>query len=292
MYVKWHGVKSSVRDLPGGGPQGSTFGILEYLSQSNENAMCVDKNYRYKWVDDLTILEVVNLLSIGISSYDVKNHVPNDIAIHNQFLNPDSLQSQNHLNYISNWTEEQQMKLNKVKSNVMTFNFTHDHKFSTRLTLEGDNLQTISKTKLLGTVISDDLKWDDNTKLLVKRANSRMQVLNIISGFNPPIGDMKQIYIAYIRSILEQSSVVWNSSLKQENVEDLERVQKNAFRLILKENYKSYNHALEYLNLQSLQERRNTLSLKFALKNVKNKYIMDYFKENKKKHEIKTVTNI
>ena len=41
MKVKWHGQLSSVRSLPGGGPMGSTFGILGYLSQSNDNADCV-----------------------------------------------------------------------------------------------------------------------------------------------------------------------------------------------------------------------------------------------------------
>ena len=38
MKVKWHGELSEKRDLRGGGPQGSTFGIWEYLSQSNDSA--------------------------------------------------------------------------------------------------------------------------------------------------------------------------------------------------------------------------------------------------------------
>ena len=37
IIVKWHGHFSSMRTLPRGGPMGSTFGILEYLSKSNEN---------------------------------------------------------------------------------------------------------------------------------------------------------------------------------------------------------------------------------------------------------------
>ena len=57
MIVKGHGVTSAERKLNGGEPQGATFGIWEYLAQSNDNANCVDKDYRYKFVDDLTILE-------------------------------------------------------------------------------------------------------------------------------------------------------------------------------------------------------------------------------------------
>ena len=41
MKVKWNGVSSTERKLNGGGPQGATFGIWEYLVQSNESADCV-----------------------------------------------------------------------------------------------------------------------------------------------------------------------------------------------------------------------------------------------------------
>ena len=37
MQVKWKGLLSSTRDLPGGGPQGSTTGLIEYKSQTNNN---------------------------------------------------------------------------------------------------------------------------------------------------------------------------------------------------------------------------------------------------------------
>ena len=70
MIVKWKGLFSKERSLHGGGPQGGTFGILEYLSQSNDNADNVEEDDRFKFVDDLTALEIVNLLITQISSYD------------------------------------------------------------------------------------------------------------------------------------------------------------------------------------------------------------------------------
>ena len=54
MKVKWQGVISSERELKGGGPQGSTFGLWEYLSQSNTNADCISESDRFKFVDDLS----------------------------------------------------------------------------------------------------------------------------------------------------------------------------------------------------------------------------------------------
>ena len=94
MSVKWHGVRSVPRTIKGGGPQGATLGILEYLSQSNNSADCVNQEDRFKFVDDLTILEIVNLLTIGLSSFNVREQVPTDIPNHGQFLNPQDLKSQ------------------------------------------------------------------------------------------------------------------------------------------------------------------------------------------------------
>ena len=84
MSVVWHGCQSVPRRINGGGPQGATLGILEYLSQSNDSANCCSPDDRLKFVDDLTVLEMVNLLTIGISSFNIKSQVPSDILDNNQ----------------------------------------------------------------------------------------------------------------------------------------------------------------------------------------------------------------
>ena len=50
MSVKWHGQRSIPKKVNGGGPQGAIIGLLEYLSQSNSNADCVDLVDRFKFV--------------------------------------------------------------------------------------------------------------------------------------------------------------------------------------------------------------------------------------------------
>ena len=91
MSVKWHGQQSVPRRVNGGGPQGATIGILEYLSQSNDCADLVRLEDRFRFVDDLTVLEIVNLLTVGISSYNLKAHIPSDIHVHNQYIPPENL---------------------------------------------------------------------------------------------------------------------------------------------------------------------------------------------------------
>ena len=71
-----------------------------------------------------------------------------------------------------------------------------------------------------------------------------MRILHKLVEFSVPFVDLSTIYILYIRSVLEQSCQVWHSSLTFENLTDLERVQKNALKIILQDDYISYENAL------------------------------------------------
>ena len=124
MKVKWHGEYSSIRSMPGGGPQGCYLGQIEYSSQSNDSGQCVSSDNRYTFVDDMSLLEKVNLISCGISSYNFKNHVASDIAIGDSYLPAENVKSQGYLDSIQNWTDAKKMKLNQDKIKLIIFNYT------------------------------------------------------------------------------------------------------------------------------------------------------------------------
>ena len=192
--VKWRGVISSPRRINGGGPQGATLGILEYLSQSNNSADCVQEEDRFKFIDDLTILEIVNLLTVGLSSFNIKYQVPNDIREDNQYIKPENLKSQEFLDTINIWTESNKMKINQLKTKTMIFNYTKNYQFCTRLKLNGEILETVDETKLLGTVITSDLKWDKNTSHICKKAYARMEIIRKLLKFDAPQADLPQVF--------------------------------------------------------------------------------------------------
>ena len=271
MSVKWHGCCSVPKDIHGGGPQGATLGLLEYMAQSNHSADCVGVEDRFKFVDDLSILEIVNLLTVGITSFNIRQEVPSDIPPHNQYIPPQNLQSQVWLDEIDRWTDNQKMLINEQKTKTMIINFTENYKFTTRLQLKNKNIDVINSTRLLGTILTDDLLWDLNTQHLVKKANARMQLLRKVASFSPPVEDLKIIYILYVRSILEQSATVCYSSLTEENISDLKRIQKSAVKIILQEKYSGYENGLAQLGLDDLKTRREQLCLDFAKKCTKSK---------------------
>ena len=66
-------------------------------------------------------------------------------------------------------------------------------------------------------------------------------------------------FFLYIISILEQSCVIWHSTLTEEDNVNLERVQKNALRNILKDKYENYDNARTVLKIETLYERRRNL---------------------------------
>ena len=62
----------------------------------------------------------------------------------------------------------------------------------------------------------------------------------------------------------------------------IERVWKSALRIILSDKYHSYNYALEYLELEALNSRRDRLCLKFAEKCLESKKFSNWFKSELK----------
>ena len=224
-------------------------------------------------MDNLTTLEIINLLTIGLSSLYMKNHVPYDIPEHGQFIDGNNLKSQDYPAQINAWTEDHKMVISEKKTKAMIFNFTDNYQFTTRLQLKGKNIEVVDKMKILGTIVDSTLSWDENCSMLIKKVNTRVQLLRGITSFGASVDEMVHLWILFCRSVIEQSCVVWKTSLTQENIEDLERTQKTFAKLVLREKYQNYEEALLKLNLDSLEVRRTNLCLKFAQTGIKNKNI-------------------
>ena len=149
----------------------------------------------------------------------------------------------------------------------------------------------MKETKLLGTIITSDLSWWENTNYLCKKGYQRMAIIRKLYEFNVPVVDLVQIYTLFIRSILEFNSCVWNFNLTQEQSNDLERVQKVSCKIILKEQYTSYHTALQLLDLKELSKRRIDLCTKFAKKCVKKERSSSMFPVDETRHGQKYKVN-
>ena len=91
MQVKLKGEVSDIFSLVSGGHQGTLLGGIENILQSNDNADIVSQQDRFKYIDDLSVLQ--QICQAGLLTED----------------------------FISHWTNENLMKLNKAKLNYMIF---------------------------------------------------------------------------------------------------------------------------------------------------------------------------
>ena len=89
-----------------------------------------------------------------------------------------------------------------------------------------------------------------------------------------------------VRSKLEQSAVLWHFGLTDKNRAKLERVQKSALKVILGKRYTTYSDALKKLSIESLEDRRKSLCLKFAQKCLQVEKLKKLFPRNVKNHKM------
>ena len=139
----------------------------------------------------------------------------------------------------------------------MIINFTKNHQFTTRMKLNENNMELVEVIQILGTIISNYLSWNSNTKKIIQKNHKRMQFLKKIQSVGATTDEMVNLRIIYCRSVLEKSAIVWSSSLTAENKIDIERTQKKFAKMILKNKYTSYQESLLKLNLPTLEQRQN-----------------------------------
>ena len=104
-------------------------------------------------------------------------------------------------------------------------------------------------------------------------------MLRSLRRFNIPLIDLITVYSGYIRPVLEYGTPVFNGSLTKTQENQLEMIQKRAFKIMLGSTYTSYMAALETCNLTTLVERRRKLCLDFAHSVEKNSNVCNWLPE-------------
>ena len=112
---------------------------------------------------------------------------------------------------------------------LIHFNVTRKFLFEPQFSIDGKLIEVVNQTKLLGLTVSDNCKWDENTKDIVSKGNGRLCFLRRLKTLGASIETLLDIYRLFCRSVLEYRAPVWSGALTTGNKQDIERVQKNAF---------------------------------------------------------------
>ena len=100
MTIKYNSAESSLYTLLGGGPHGSWTGQESFFLSRDDNASFVDQDDRYKYCDDLSILELV-LQGDILTEYNFYQHVASDVGVDELYLSPQGLSTQINLDKIA-----------------------------------------------------------------------------------------------------------------------------------------------------------------------------------------------
>ena len=288
MQVKMNQHTSSSYDLIGGGPQGSLIGQLLYIIGSDDVAEEVPEDDKYKYIDDLAVLDAVKNPGDKLEEYNVHQHVPSDVATEERFLPSTTFKSQTINNSIADWTMKNKMKINENKTKYMIFNKSQE-KFATRLSMNNKTINRTHEMKHLGVWLSDTLKWDKHISELCKKAYPRLRILTKLKYVGVPIQDLIELYCTFVRSLTEYCSTAFHSSLSLHLSNKIEAIQRTSLKMILGVMYVDENSALEMCGLMKLHERREHRALDFGLKCIKHATNQFMFPQNpsQDKHNVR-----
>ena len=175
------------------------------------------------------------------------------------------------------------MTINERKTQIMCFNFRKSLEFPPIFRIgNGIQLDIVDHAKLLGVVISSDLKWSRHVDYMCRRASSKIWILRRmrILGLDQEL--LLDFYCKEVRSILEFGAPCWNSGLTTKLVAQIERIQKISINIILCDSEWEipYTVGCTILGIEPLHFRRHELCVRFAQKTLSDQQHSDFFSLN------------
>ena len=183
---------------------------------------------------------------------------------------------------IQDYADQNNMRLNLDKTKLMLFNPCSSKDFMPEIKINETRIELVEESKLLGIIITSDLKWEAHTNYMIRRCNSKLWVIRRLKKLGASKEDLLDIYCKHVRSILEFAAPVWNPALTGEDIINLERIQKTVLHIILGEQYTSYSCALKSTGLLKLSDRRRQISSTFAKKAFRSPKFTTWFRPNPK----------
>ena len=132
------------------------------------------------------------------------------------------------------WCGKNNLVLNVSKTCEMTIDFRKHKNPMCQLLIDNTVVKQVESFKFLGSTISSDLSWGNNTASMVKKGQQRMYFLRQLNRpkFGIPPIILKRFYHAIIESVLTFSITVWFGRASYEEKAQLETLVRCASKII------------------------------------------------------------
>ena len=134
---------------------------------------------------------------------------------------------------VGRWAKKWKMKLNEGKTEAMVIS-QGKHKWEPKLYLNNKEIKIVDEYKFLGVVIDKHLRFKTHTKVTIKKATKRVNIMKCMAGkeWGQSWETQRNLYLSYVRTTLEYASPSWYPWLSETKKRKLERVQNEALRSI------------------------------------------------------------
>ena len=130
------------------------------------------------------------------------------------------------------WCGKNNLVLNVSKTCEMTIDFRKHKNPMCQLLIDNTVVNQVESFKFLGSTISSDLSWGNNTASMVKKGQQRMYFLRQLKKFGISPIILKRFYHAIIESVLTFSITVWFGRASSEEKAQLETLVRCASKII------------------------------------------------------------
>lgn len=285
LRVRFKGAVSEEKDLFSGAGQGCLLGLWCFLFLINFagperevgslgniitkplNARKPLTKMKAKWIDDLTIMSSVNLKTQAVHNPDHDAQRPLNFHNRTEHMLP------NHHNMLQKevwdlqqYANDHSMVINQEKTKVAIFNPLKNIDIMPEICLQqgSQNIEVVEQFKLLGQIISTDMKTIHNTLNICTKAYTRMWVIRRLKGLGCPREELLDVLKHQILSVVEQAVPYWAPMITKNESQILERILKTALHIILQDEYISFRNALKITKMKSLSDRRKEAIFKFC----------------------------
>ena len=149
------------------------------------------------------------------------------------------------------------MIINATNTKELRIDFSESRGPLAQVYIGNSPIEVVSESKILRVIISDDLKWKQHVEYITDKASQRLHLLVLCHRAGIPSNEMLLMYTTKIRPVLEYVCAAWHPGLTQYLIDDIERVQIRAMRIIFPG--LSYGDALVCSQLPTLKDRRNDI---------------------------------
>ena len=205
--VVLEGFTSGWEQVDAGVPQGSVLGPFLFLIYVNDIIDGLQCNIKL-FADDTSLF-------VLIDEHDYMQAANNLTA---------------DLTHIDNWSEQWAIKFNPSKTESVLFSRRNAENHPVYFGDQDNQVKDVNTHTHLGLDLQSNCKWTDHINKIYKKACDRLQILRMLK-YQVSRKVLIQIYLSFIRPILEYADVIWdNCTIQEANL--LESVQVEAGRII------------------------------------------------------------